>query len=93
MLWDSLSGPSSRISKYKRDYGACLKLSDTVLFWGLSPSSDCLKKHNISEGSSVADRMGNNMMWNDHEEDVDVRNECEEDEGTDCEDGDSYTDQ
>jgi len=26
------------------------------------------------------------------EEDGDVRNECEEDEGTDCEDGDSDTD-
>ena len=32
------------------------------------------------------------MMWNSGEEDGDVRNECEEDEGTDYEDGDSDTD-
>jgi hypothetical protein len=28
------------------------------------------------------------MLWNGSEEDGDVRSECEEDEGTDCEDGD-----
>jgi hypothetical protein len=33
----------------------------------------------------------NDMLWNDSEEDGDVRSECEEDEGTDCEDGDSGT--
>jgi hypothetical protein len=32
------------------------------------------------------------MFWNGSEEDGDVRSECEEDEGTDCEDGDSDTD-
>ena len=32
------------------------------------------------------------MLWNGCEEDGDVRSECEEDEGTDCEDGDSDTD-
>jgi hypothetical protein len=32
------------------------------------------------------------MMWNCGEEDGDSRNECEEDEGTDCDDGDSDTD-
>jgi hypothetical protein len=32
------------------------------------------------------------MMWNDGKEDEVVRSECEEDEGTDCEDGDSDTD-
>jgi hypothetical protein len=42
--------------------------------------SDC-------EGSNVVD----DMLWNDGEEDRDVRSECEEDEGTDCEDGDSDT--
>ena len=31
-------------------------------------------------------------FWNGSEEDGDVRSECEEDEGTDCEDGDSDTD-
>jgi hypothetical protein len=29
------------------------------------------------------------MMWNGGEEIGNVRNECEEDDGTDCEDGDS----
>jgi hypothetical protein len=32
------------------------------------------------------------MMWNDSEEEGNVRNVCEEDEGTECEDGDSDTD-
>jgi hypothetical protein len=32
------------------------------------------------------------MLWNDSEEDGNVRSECEEDEDTDCEDGDSDTD-
>ena len=29
------------------------------------------------------------MMWNGSAKDGDVRSRCEEDEGTDCEDGDS----
>ena len=32
------------------------------------------------------------MLWNGSEEGGNVRSECEEDEGTDCEDGDSDTD-
>ena len=32
------------------------------------------------------------MLWNDIEEDRNVRIECEEDDGTECEDGDSDTD-
>jgi hypothetical protein len=36
--------------------------------------------------------MGNDMLWNDSEKDVDVRSECEEDNGTHREDGDSDTD-
>ena len=32
-----------------------------------------------------------NMYWNRIEEDGNVKSECEEDEGTDCEDGDSDT--
>jgi hypothetical protein len=32
------------------------------------------------------------MLWIGSEEDRDVRTEYEEDEGTDCEDGDSDTD-
>jgi len=31
-------------------------------------------------------------VWNDSEEDGDVRCECEADEGTDCEDGDNDSD-
>jgi hypothetical protein len=34
----------------------------------------------------------NGMLWNDHEEDVGVRTECDKGEGTDCEDGNSDTD-
>jgi len=43
------------------------------------------------EGSSAVDGTGN-MLWNDGEEYGDVRSECEEDEGTDCDDGDSDID-
>jgi len=32
------------------------------------------------------------MLWNDNEEDGDIRSKCEEDESTDCEDEDSDTD-
>ena len=32
------------------------------------------------------------MLWYDSEEDGNVRSECEEDEGTDCKDGDIDTD-
>jgi len=39
----------------------------------------------------VGDGTGD-MLWNDSEEEGEVRNEWEEDEGTDCEDGDSATD-
>jgi len=33
-----------------------------------------------------------NVLWNGIEEDGNFRSECEEDEDTDCEDGDSDTD-
>jgi hypothetical protein len=42
--------------------------------------------------SSVMDGAEDNMLRNDSEEDGNVRSECEEDEGSDCEDGDSDTD-
>ena len=32
------------------------------------------------------------MLWDDSEKDENVRSGCEEDEGIDCEDGDSDTD-
>jgi hypothetical protein len=38
------------------------------------------------------DETDDDMLWNGSEEDVNVESECEEDEGTDCEDGESDTD-
>ena len=38
--------------------------------------------------SKAVDATSNDVLWNYSEEDKDVRNECEQDEGTDCEDGD-----
>ena len=46
--------------------------------------SDC-KGSNVVGGTD-------DEMWNGSEEDGGVRSECEEDEGTACEDGDSDTD-
>jgi len=48
----------------------------------------CFKKCCISSALDGAD---DHMLWNDSEEDGDVRSECEEVEGTDC-GGDSDTD-
>jgi len=48
-----------------------------------------LKKCCISDPMDETD---DDMLWNGSEEDGNVRSECEEDEGTDCEDGDSDTD-
>jgi hypothetical protein len=45
------------------------------------------KKCCISTGMKWTD----DMLGNGSEEDGDVRSECEEDEGTDCEDGNSDT--
>jgi len=42
--------------------------------------------------SSAVDGTGGDMLWNDTEEDGDVRNECVVDEGNDCADGGSDTD-
>ena len=42
--------------------------------------------------SSALDGTGGGMLWNDTEEDGDVRNESVEDEGNDCADGGSDTD-
>ena len=60
--------------------------------FGTFPSSNFVKKHNVSERSIVVDGTGDNMLWSDSEEDGDVRSEDEEDEGTDCEDGDTDAD-
>jgi hypothetical protein len=47
------------------------------------------------EKCCILTEMGENdgdMLWNDSEEDVNVKSDCEEDERTACEDGDSDTD-
>ena len=42
--------------------------------------------------SNAVDQTDDDMLWNGSEEDGDGSSECEQDEGTDCEDGDSDTD-
>ena len=42
--------------------------------------------------SSVVEGTDGDMLWNGSHEDRNVESECEEYEGTDCEDGDSDTD-
>jgi len=42
--------------------------------------------------SSAVNGTDDSMLWNGSEEGGNVRNKCEGDEGTDCEDGDSDTD-
>jgi hypothetical protein len=37
--------------------------------------------------SNVVDETSGNMLWNDSKEAGDATSECEEDDGTDCEDG------
>ena len=41
--------------------------------------------------SSAVDGTDDAVLWNDSGEDGNIRSECEEDEGTDCEDGDGDT--
>ena len=42
--------------------------------------------------SSAVDGTDDDMLWKGIKENENVRSECEEDEGTDCEDGDKDTD-
>jgi hypothetical protein len=42
--------------------------------------------------SNAVDGTDDDLLWNDSEEDGNVRSECGKNEGTDCEDGDSDTD-
>jgi len=46
----------------------------------------------ISIRVDVTDDDDDDVLWNDCEEDGNVRSECELDGGTDCEDGDGDTD-
>jgi hypothetical protein len=41
--------------------------------------------------SNAMDETDDDMLWNDSDEDGNVRSECDEVEDTDCEDGDSDT--
>ena len=41
--------------------------------------------------SNAVDGTEDDTLWNDSEEDVAVRSECEEDEDTDCKHGDRNT--
>ena len=50
-----------------------------------------MKHFNKCCTSSAVDGTDYEMLWKDCEEDGNVRSECERDEGTDCEDGDSDT--
>ena len=42
--------------------------------------------------STAVGETGDGMLWNGSEEGGNIRSECEEDEGTDCVDGESGTD-
>jgi hypothetical protein len=42
--------------------------------------------------SNALDKTDGGVLWNDSEENENVRSECEEREGTDCEYGDNDTD-
>jgi len=61
-----------------------------TLFFSVAPKM-IVKGYKECCTSNAMDGTDDNMMWNDSE-DGNVRSENEEDEGTDCEDGDSYTD-
>jgi len=47
------------------------------------------KKYSIS---TAVDGTDDDMLWNGSEENMNVRSECKEDEGTDYSDGESDTD-
>ena len=51
-----------------------------------------MKGFNMYSISSAVHETENDMLWNGSEEDGNVRDECQEDEGTHCEDGNSDTD-
>ena len=51
-----------------------------------------MKRFNKCCVSNETGGTDDDMSWNGSEEDGNVRSECEEDEGTDCEDGDSDND-
>jgi hypothetical protein len=42
--------------------------------------------------SNAVDEINDDILWNGSEKDGNVRSECEQDEGTDCEGGENDTD-
>jgi hypothetical protein len=56
----------------------------------------CISPEMIVKGfkkcCNAVDGTDNDILWNGSEEDENIRSECEEDEGSDCEVGDSDTD-
>jgi hypothetical protein len=63
-----------------------------IMAWRSISSEVILKGFKKCLISKAVDETEEDKLWNDCEEDGNVRCECEEDEGTDCEDGVSDTD-
>jgi hypothetical protein len=65
---------------------------------GIIMAWQCISPEVILKGfkkccmSHAVDGTGGDVLWNGGEEEGNVRNECEEEEGTDCGDGDNATD-
>jgi len=62
-----------------------------IMAWKCISPEVTVKVFKKSCVSSAVDEI-DDMLWNDSEEDGNVRSGCEEDEGTDCENGDSGPD-
>jgi hypothetical protein len=62
-----------------------------ITAWQLVSPEVIVKGFKVCCISSPTDETDDDTLWNGSEEDGNVRSECEE-EGTDCEDGDSDTD-
>ena len=58
----------------------------TVTAWQFISPEVNVKGGNKCCISSVLNETDDDMLWNGSEEDEDVRSECEEDEGIECED-------
>jgi hypothetical protein len=64
----------------------------TIMAWQLSSPELTVKSFKKCCISNEMDGAGDDTLCNGSEEDENVRSECEEDEGTGCEDGDSDND-
>jgi len=63
-----------------------------ITLWQCRSSAVTVKGFKKCCISIAVDETDNDMLWNGSAEDGDVKSGCQEDEGTDCEDGDSSTD-